>query len=327
MRYRVLCREINIRHTTRIVPAHNGKGTTMKTLSFGVEIETVGRSKEVVARAIQGVVGGSVRGYADNWEVCDRRGRTWAAVPDGSLSVGANAEVVTPILAYDDIAELREVVRALAAAGCRANESCGIHIHVDCRGMGAKAMTNLVKLVFKQERLIEVALGIRPYRLQEYCKPIDIGFLARLERAKPRDLRQLNAAWYGTYTEYPGRRHSSRYHALNLNSFYYRGTTEFRYFEGSVDPDRIKAYIQFVLALVATAKELKSASSRRRSYNAATSKYDFRCWLLRLGLIGPEFKTTRKHLLANLGGSAAWKGARRDAGAPTSSGQAPPAAA
>ena len=36
-------------------------------------------------------------------------------------------------------------------------------------------------------------------------------------------------------------------------------------------------------------------------------KYTFRTWLLRLGLIGDEFKTARHHLLKNLDGCIAWK--------------------
>lgn len=58
-----------------------------------------------------------------------------------------------------------------------------------------------------------------------------------------------------------------------------------------------------------------SAEIRIELPGGSTSKYDFRCFLLRLGLIGPEFKTARLHLLANLSGSAAWKGERRDGAA------------
>lgn len=36
-------------------------------------------------------------------------------------------------------------------------------------------------------------------------------------------------------------------------------------------------------------------------------KYTFRTWLLRLGLIGDEFKTARQHLLKNLEGNIAWR--------------------
>jgi hypothetical protein len=82
-----------------------------------------------------------------------------------------------------------------------------------------------------------------------------------------------------------------------------------------LDPAKVKAYVQLVLALVATARDAKSASSERRPFNPATAKYDFRCFLLKIGFVGTEFKTARKQLLARLGGSAAWKGERRDKGA------------
>ena len=37
-------------------------------------------------------------------------------------------------------------------------------------------------------------------------------------------------------------------------------------------------------------------------------KYAFRCFLLRLGFIGAEYKAERKILLRNLSGSSAFKG-------------------
>ncbi|MCA9605569.1 MAG: amidoligase family protein, partial [Myxococcales bacterium] len=95
----------------------------------------------------------------------------------------------------------------------------------------------------------------------------------------------------------------------------FRGTVEYRYFDSTLHAGKVKAYIQFCLALSAKAIGAKRAVSARRAFDPSTSKYDFRCFLLRLGLIGPEFKTARLHLLARLGGSAAWKGERRDGGA------------
>lgn len=67
-----------------------------------------------------------------------------------------------------------------------------------------------------------------------------------------------------------------------------------------------------MLALVANALGSKAASSKRRAFDPATAKYDFRVVLLRLGLIGDEFKTARHHLIKRLAGSAAWKRGRRD---------------
>jgi hypothetical protein len=187
-------------------------------------------------------------------------------------------------------------------------------------------------MVHKQERLIEHALGVQERRLGRYCRPVDEEVLRRLERSRPKTEAALNRAWYGRLVESPDRYHDSRYHGVNLNSHHYRGTTEFRFFEGTLDPDKVKAYVQFALALVATARDAKGASSERRPFNPDTAKYDFRCFLLKLGFVGPEFKTARKHLLARLGGSAAWKGARRDkrtrpAPAPPSAGEDGQAAA
>lgn len=35
-------------------------------------------------------------------------------------------------------------------------------------------------------------------------------------------------------------------------------------------------------------------------------RYTFRCWLIRIGLNGPEFKNCRKHLLSHPEGNIAW---------------------
>ncbi len=45
----------------------------------------------------------------------------------------------------------------------------------------------------------------------------------------------------------------------------------------------------------------------RTKTHSDNEKYTFRTWLLRLGLIGDEFKTARQHLLKNLEGNIAWK--------------------
>jgi hypothetical protein len=73
---------------------------------------------------------------------------------------------------------------------------------------------------------------------------------------------------------------------------------------------RIKAYVQFCLALAAKALNARSAASRKRDFNAQSAKYDFRVFLLGLGLIGEEFKTACQHLMANMPGDAAFKNGR-----------------
>ena len=54
----------------------------------------------------------------------------------------------------------------------------------------------------------------------------------------------------------------------------------------------------------------RAASSRKRSFDPQSARYDFRVFLLHLGLIGDEFKTARKHLIAALPGDSAFKRGR-----------------
>jgi hypothetical protein len=100
----------------------------MKTLRFGIEVEVIGLNREGLARAIQSVLGGTISGDYRSHRVVDTRGRTWSVVPDGSLSsYDRSGEIVSPVLEYADIEELQRIVRAVRAAGGRADDTCGIH--------------------------------------------------------------------------------------------------------------------------------------------------------------------------------------------------------
>ena len=144
----------------------------MKTLRFGIEIETVGLSRTKLAEAIHSVVGGTVSNDYRDVRITTASGRTWKVVPDGSLSGGENSgEIVSPVLGYDDIEELQNIIRAVRTAGARTDHSTGIHIHVGAERFDAKSVVNLVKLVHKQERLLEHALGVSEQRLARYCRP------------------------------------------------------------------------------------------------------------------------------------------------------------
>ena len=70
-------------------------------------------------------------------------------------------------------------------------------------------------------------------------------------------------------------------------------------------PDHAKAYTQFISAICKMSTEQKRITAKVREVD--NEKYAFRCFLLRLGFIGDEFKKSRKILLANLDGSSAFK--------------------
>ena len=67
----------------------------------------------------------------------------------------------------------------------------------------------------------------------------------------------------------------------------------------------VKAYIQLCLAISHQALTVASASPARPVTD--NPAYTFRCWLLRLGMNGEEFKTARTHLLKHMPGNAAWR--------------------
>jgi len=295
---------------------------SMKTLRFGIEIETIGQTRAAVAQAIQTVVGGTVQHVGnpacyDPYDVVAPDGRRWRVMADASLNADRSrqAEVVSPILTYADLETLQEVVRAVRKSGAKVDASCGIHIHVDAARFDAAGLRNLVKIVNKQEQLIEHALGITEARRARWCRGIDQNFLATIERQRPTNLEQMNRAWYGYHNRAPQHYDHTRYHGVNLHNVWFRGTVEYRWFEATLHAGQIKAYVQFALALSAKAIGAKASCSKRRDFNPATAKYDFRVFLLKLGLIGDEFKTARLHLLARLNGSTAWKGERRDTAA------------
>lgn len=85
----------------------------------------------------------------------------------------------------------------------------------------------------------------------------------------------------------------------------------FPWFPGQPDADSVKAYDTFVCKLCEMARNMKRSSATEKPVD--NDKYAFRCFLLRLGFIGAEYKTERKILLKNLTGSSAFKsGAKKE---------------
>ena len=78
-------------------------------------------------------------------------------------------------------------------------------------------------------------------------------------------------------------------------------TVGFPWFEDGTDPDAVKAYTHFVTALCEMARVQKRVTAKEKETD--NDKYAFRCFLLRLGFIGDDYKAARKILLRNLTGS------------------------
>lgn len=78
----------------------------------------------------------------------------------------------------------------------------------------------------------------------------------------------------------------------------------FPWFPYTQDSDEIRAYTELVTKLCEMTNRQKRTGAVKETDN---EKYTFRCFLLRLGMIGAEYKTTRKILLRNLTGNSAFR--------------------
>ena len=86
-------------------------------------------------------------------------------------------------------------------------------------------------------------------------------------------------------------------------------TVSFPWFSGEATSEEVKAYTHLIAALSDMARNQKRISAREKETD--NDKYAFRCFLLRLGFIGAEFKEERKILLRNLSGNSAFKAGQR----------------
>ena len=100
--------------------------------------------------------------------------------------------------------------------------------------------------------------------------------------------------------------------AFNIEKATYTLTEEtikFAWFHGKIAEDTVRAYTDFISKLCEMAQKQKHAVAKEKTVE--NEKYAFRCFLLRLGMIGDDYKTSRRILLQNLTGSSAFKSGHR----------------
>ena len=290
---------------------------------FGIEIEFTGLSRSEAAGVVATYLSGTIycpHDYYDSYIITAPDGRDWKIMYDSSISCwkmdnhrlySANSqyacELVSPILTYrEDIGILQDIVRRLRKAGGLTNSSCGIHIHLDGAAHTPRSIRNFINLIASRNDLFYKALQIEPDRMR-YCMKMDAYLVERLNEKKPKTFKQLEEIWYAGYGgSRTGHYHDSRYHFLNLHCFFHGNhTIELRGFNSKLHAGKIRAYVVFALALNHQALTQKSASYRK--VQEENEKFAMRVYLNRIGFIGEEFKSCRKHLYEHLDGNAAWR--------------------
>ena len=302
----------------------------MKQQTIGVEVEMNSISRDKAAKLAAEFFGtgryentAGRNGYY-TWSAWDAQGREWKFQRDVSIAGpdSEKCELVTPILTYEDMGTLQELIRRLRRAGAKsdATRGCGVHIHIGAKGHTPQTLRNLANIMASHESLLADALALDHWRMSRYCRTVDQRFLSQLNRRKPSTMAQLADVWYGSQNANYGRSqhyNDSRYHMLNLHATFTKGTVEFRLFQFDAPADgkqnglhagQLKSYIQLCLALSQMAKMVKTASPKPQQ--TENPKYAMRTWLLRLGFIGEEFATARDLLTRRLAGDAAFRNGR-----------------
>ena len=101
-------------------------------------------------------------------------------------------------------------------------------------------------------------------------------------------------------------------HAFDIKEANYTLTDDritFAWLHGTITDETAKAYAEFISKLCQMARTQKRVTAKEKIVD--NEKYAFRCFLLRLGMIGNAYKQSRKILLQNLTGSSAFKSGHR----------------
>lgn len=299
----------------------------LKNQLFGVEVEMTGITRVKAANLIAEILGsrpsGPSNGCYETMEIKDEAGRTWKVMRDSSINPERNdgtnesmekykVEFVTPPLNYKDIDLLQRIIRKLRENSAKTNASCGIHIHVDGANHTPDSLKRLINFMVARQDLIYEALEIKS-RGNRWCRKLSENLLKEMKSCKVLSRNNAEHIWYSPandgynsgidYQHY----NPTRYHGVNLHSYFSKGTVEFRLFNSTLHAGKIKAYIQFCLAISAW-----SITSQERIIFRSMAGYtpDQKVTIMRniltqrLGLYGDEFKTCRLHLMTALKKSA-----------------------
>lgn len=167
---------------------------------------------------------------------------TWMAKPDGSLAYsGGRAgfrtiEIVSPILQGEaGMRALKLVCEAHAEVGTIVNRTCGLHVHHDAGTVTAEQAKRIARSYHNIQPVINSLVSASRRGGNTYCAPFTDG-----------DMRQINLAI--TMRDFSAG--IGRYKNLNIGHAYNaHKTIEFRQHQGTVDYEKITAWIQLGQAI------------------------------------------------------------------------------
>lgn len=162
-----------------------------------------------------------------------------------------------------------------------AEEPISYELEIPMDGHSGRTLRNIVNMIYSRQPLIKKSFGLEENIVEEY-------FVTKINEADIKSIdsfeRALNEIEDGGH---PG-----------IEFDFKNKTITFKHTEN-------EAAIELFALINKNAKVQKYASTKVKPTD--NEKYTFRTWLLRLGMIGDEYKETRKELLQNLSGNSAFR--------------------
>lgn len=165
------------------------------------------------------------------------------------------------------------------------DEITGLEISVPMDGHTGQTLRNLVNMICSKQMLIKKALEIDEDIVDEEL------------------IKAINEANVGTIEEF--KLVIEQWVSRAIDFDFDNNRITFKLYQEKVDSEKINAYTQLVGLLNQQAKTLRYASAKVK--DSDNEKFTFRVWIIRLGMVGDEYKETRKILLRNLTGNSAFR--------------------
>lgn len=249
-------------------------------IRFGIEIEMMGADRAAAAKRFLWM--------APRW--MGWKPRFWQVEEDESLG-SHGAEAVSPPMKLNHGSgqgAIRKAFQIMHDCGGMATQRCGLHIHVDASVLGERGLANLMQIALENEALLfrisqnghPQHRGLKPRHGIEhyYAKPFSTALHDDFNLVHAETPNEFRNALYGAIPPNymrpldavsrpslppvdskrafrPDRRDAARYFGLNFNSYWYRGTIEFRLFDATDDPEQAIAMVELVLGMVKAAAD------------------------------------------------------------------------
>lgn len=316
-------------------PAPSAHRLDINDIRFGIEIEMMGVDSYLSHDKLEGLPS-----WWTHW-----RPRRWSLTDDGSLGSDGREAVSPPMRLKNGQgqAAIREAFRIMHASGGRATQQCGLHVHVDASVLGKKGLAVLMQMAMENEALLfrisqnghpqhrgtlNIVGGEQHYFSKPLTRAISDPFTV-LHADSPNEFRN---AFYSAIPAsngyprpvvpavsssrpfHPHRRDASRYFGINFNSYWYRGTVEFRLFDAVDDPEQAIANVEMVLGMVKTAAEGDYAFLQQNplgNNRADVSREQYNYFLSKVAP-DPELRRRLEQTFEQSGGHLVDDGAKKD---------------